>query len=425
MQPSRGTTLHWWIFAAMGLGVATGLALPKAIGPVEPFAILSFVGSLFLRALQMLVVPLILAAVVSSIAKLGGETAFARLGVKTIALYLATTLAAVLLGLVVMNTFHPGRVPPEVSQALIASAGEKASTVASHLEGRGAADIVEIFQRMIPTNIFEALGKNGEMLGIIVFSVFFGLFTARLPEERRERFANFWDDFYEVMIRFTDAVIRFTPVGVFALVATTVSQTGFAAFAPLAGFFGCVILGLAIHLFVTLSVLMRVFGLPPFRHLRAVSPALLTAFSTASSAATVPVSLECLQRNAGVSRRVAGFTIPLGATVNMDGTALYECAVVLFVAQIYGVDLAFGTQVTIVVLALLTSIGVAGIPAASLVAIVVILGAVGLPLEAIGVILAVDRILDMSRTAVNVYGDTVVASIVAKTEGETLYAEQR
>jgi Na+/H+-dicarboxylate symporter len=320
-----------------------------------------------------------------------------------------------------MNVFQPGKVPEDVSSALIASAGQSAETVASKVEGRSAADIVGIFQRMLPPNIFDALTKNGEMLGIIIFSVLFGYCATRLPAERRDRVSAWWDDAYEVMIRMTDIIIAFTPIGVFALVSATVAQTGFAAFVPLAGFFGCVILGLAIHVFVTLPILMKMFGIPSWAHLKALTPALLTAFSTASSAATVPVTLECLQKRSGVSRRVAGFTVPLGATVNMDGTALYECAVVLFVAQIYGVELAFGTQVTIVVLALLTSIGVAGIPAASLVAIVVILGAVGLPLEAIGIVLAVDRVLDMARTTVNVYGDTVGAAIIARTEGETPY----
>ena len=407
----------------MALGVLTGLFLPKQMGPVEPFGVFSFLGTLFLRALQMLVVPLIVTAVISSVAKLGNEKDFARLGLKTMVFYLSTTLLAVILGLLVMNSFQPGRVPPDVSTALIATAGEKASAVAEKLQGRGAGDIIDIFQRMIPSNIFEVLSKNNEMLGIIVFSILFGYFTARMPQDRRERVSGWWDDAYEVMIRFTDAVIRFTPLGVFALVANTVSQTGLAAFLPLAGFFGCVVLGLAFHMFITMPLIMRCFGIPAFTHLRALSPALLTAFSTASSAATVPVTLECLRKNSGVSRRVAGFTIPLGATVNMDGTALYECAVVLFVAQIYGVQLALGTQAVIVVLALLTSIGVAGVPAASLVAIVVILGAVGLPLEAIGIVLAVDRLLDMARTAVNVYGDTVGAAVIAKTEGEKIYPQ--
>lgn len=369
----------------------------------------------------MLVVPLIFTAIVSAVAKLGEEKAFGRLGAKTIGYYVATTALAVCIGLVVMNTFKPGAVAPEVSQSMIASASKGAEKIATKVEGKGMSDIIDIFQRMIPVNILETASKNSEMLGVIVFSILFGFFITRLPSERRDRFGRWWDDAYETMILFTDWVIRFTPYGVFALVATTVSDTGLSAFLPLLRFFLCVVFALAIHTFIALPIILKVFGVPPLRHLRAMSPALLTAFSTASSAATIPLSLECSQKNAGISRRISSFTIPLGATVNMNGTALYECAVVFFVAQIYGVDLSFSAQLTVVLLALTTSIGVAGIPAASLVAIVIILNAVGLPAEAIGMVLAVDRILDMCRTAVNVYGDTCGAAIIAKSEGEKIY----
>jgi len=274
---------------------------------------------------------------------------------------------------------------------------------------------------MIPENIFRVAGENREMLAIIFFSLLFGYFITQLPEERRERYTRWWEDGYEVMIRMTNWVIGFTPYGVFALVATTVAETGLAAAAPLVKFFFTVLLGLGLHMFVALPMMLKLFGLPPRRHFSAMSPALLTAFSTASSAAALPLNLECAQKGAGISKRIASFTLPLGATVNMDGTALYECAVVLFVAQIYGVDLSIASQALIVALALLTSIGVAGIPAASLVAIVIILGAVGLPKEAIGLVLAVDRILDMCRTSVNVFGDSCCAAVIAKTEGEVLY----
>lgn len=421
LSKGRGIALHWQIAIALGLAVLAGLFTPAQIGPVASREVFDFFGKLFLRALQMLVVPLIFTAIVSAVAKLGEEKAFGRLGFKTITYYVTTTALAVCIGLVIMNVIRPGAVTPEVSQSLIASASRGAETVATKVEGRGLSDIIEIFQRMIPVNIIETASKNGEMLGLIVFSILFGFFITRLPDERRDRFARFWDDAYETMIRFTDWVIRFTPYGVFALVATTVADTGLDAFLPLLRFFLCVLLALALHTFVALPLILKFFGVPPLQHLRAMSPALLTAFSTASSAATIPLSLECAQKNAGISRRISSFTIPLGATVNMNGTALYECAIVFFIAQIYGVDLSIGAQVTVVLLALTTSIGVAGIPAASLVAIVIILNAVGLPPEAIGMVLAVDRILDMCRTAVNVYGDTCGAAVIARTEGEKIY----
>jgi Na+/H+-dicarboxylate symporter len=218
--------------------------------------------------------------------------------------------------------------------------------------------------------------------------------------------------------------MRVAPYGIFALIARTVQESGGAALGPLALFFACVAGGLLFHLFITLAILLRTIGgFSPWPHYRAMAPALLTAFSTASSSATLPVTLECLEKNAKVSPRIAGFVTPLGATVNMDGTALYECAVVLFIAQLYGVSLDFSQQMLVVVLALLTSVGVAGIPAASLVAIVIILQALGLPLEAIAIVMATDRILDMMRTAVNVFGDSCAAAVVARSEGEPVYGE--
>ncbi|MEO6697427.1 MAG: dicarboxylate/amino acid:cation symporter, partial [Gammaproteobacteria bacterium] len=251
-------------------------------------------------------------------------------------------------------------------------------------------------------------------------SLLFGYFMTRLTGRNGEVLRGFWQGVFEVMMHITGWVMKFAPIGVFALVAKVVAATGLAAIQPLLAFFFTVLLGLAIHFFGVLPLLVRLLGrVSPLAHYRAMAPALLTAFSTASSSATLPLTLECLEKNAGVSNRVASFVAPLGATVNMDGTALYECVAVMFIAQAYGIDLNFATQMLVVLLALLTSIGVAGIPAASLVAIVVILGAVGLPAEGIGLILAVDRLLDMCRTTVNVFGDMCGAVIIARSEGET------
>jgi Na+/H+-dicarboxylate symporter len=221
------------------------------------------------------------------------------------------------------------------------------------------------------------------------------------------------------MILITDFIMKFAPIGVFALVAKVVAATGFDAFAPLAQFFGSVLAALAVHFFIVMPFLLRTLaGVNPIDHYRAMAPALLTAFSTSSSSATLPLTLECVEKNAGVSNRTSSFVLPLGATINMDGTALYECVAAMFIAQAYGIHLGFAEQFTIVLVALLTSIGVAGIPAASLVAISIILAAIGLPAEAIGLILAVDRILDMCRTTVNVFSDSCGAVIIARTEGE-------
>jgi proton glutamate symport protein len=222
-----------------------------------------------------------------------------------------------------------------------------------------------------------------------------------------------------VMMRITDWVMKFAPIGVFGLVAKVVASTGYSAFVPLAWFFICVLAGLAVHFLVVLPLLLYFVGrVNPLRHYRAMAPALLTAFSTSSSAATLPLTMECVEKNAGVSNRTTSFVLPLGATVNMDGTALYECVAAMFIAQAYGIELGFVQQFTIVVMALVTSIGVAAIPSASLVAIAIILSAVGLPVEAIGLILAVDRVLDMCRTSVNIFSDSCGAVIIARLTGE-------
>jgi proton glutamate symport protein len=258
------------------------------------------------------------------------------------------------------------------------------------------------------------------MLGLIVFALLFGIFMLRIGAEHAQTLKSFWQGVFEVMMAITLFVMRFAPLGVFGLVAKTITTTGFAAFAPLAVFFFTVVAALVLHTFVSLALMLKVLGrVNPFLHYRAMVPAMLTAFSTASSSATLPVTIECLEKNVGVSNRTSSFVLPLGATINMDGTALYECAAALFIAQAYGLDLSFAQQFLVVILALLTSIGVAGIPAASLVAISVILTAIGLPLEGIGLLLVTDRILDMMRTAVNVFSDTCCAVIVASTEGET------
>jgi len=271
---------------------------------------------------------------------------------------------------------------------------------------------------MIPTNIVKA-AANGQMLGLIFFSLLFGFFMSRLEEEQKITLDNFWQGVFQTMMAITMFVMKFAPIGVFGLVAKTITATGFSAFQPLLLFFITVILALAFHAFITLALLLKYIGkVNPLRHYSAMAPAMLTAFSTASSSGTLPITIKCVEKNACVSNQTSSFVLPLGATINMDGTALYECVAAMFIAQAYGLDLNFTTQFTIVLVALLTSIGVAGIPAASLVAITVILGVIGLPLEGIGMLLVTDRILDMLRTAVNVFSDSCCAVIVAKTEGE-------
>ncbi len=411
--------LHWQILIALVLAVLAGLAAGEeaAVFGITFYSIFTFIGTLFLNALKMLIVPLIASSIIVGIAGIGSSGALGRLGGKTLIYYASTSLFAILVGLVVVNAIAPGIDEFGPVKDRIGFSGDIAA-IEGKVAGKGAGDVVEVFLRMVPTNIVAA-AANGQMLGMIFFSLLFGFFMTRITEDYAEAQYNFWQGVYETMMKITDWVIMFAPIGVFALVAKVVASTGFEAFKPLAWFFLSVVLALALHMLITLPLLLRfVGGVNPLRHYRAMAPALLTSFSTASSSATLPLTMECVEKNAGVSNRTSSFVLPLGATVNMDGTALYECVAAMFIAQAYGLELTFATQFTIVLVALLTSIGVAGIPAASLVAISIILATIGLPAEGIGLILAVDRILDMMRTSVNIFSDSCGAVVIGKLQGE-------
>ena len=411
--------LHWQILIALGLAVVAGYLTGEdtAVFDVRLVAVYDFVGTLFLNALKMLIVPLIVSSIIVGVASIGSSEDLGKLGGKTIAFYLLSSLLAILVGLILVNVIKPGIVDGEPARELLAldTAGED---VIAKIGTADSGAVVEIFLRMVPPNIVNA-AANGQMLGLIFFSLLFGYFMTRVDHSRAEPLFAFWDGMFHVMMKMTSWVMLFAPVGVFGLVAKTVSRTGFDAAKPLLVFAATVLLALAIHAFVTMPVLLRSIGrVAPYRMFGAMAPALLTAFSTASSSATLPITIDCLEKNAGVSNRVGSFVLPLGATVNMDGTALYECVAAMFIAQAYGFDLSLAHQFLIVATALITSIGVAGIPSASLVAIAIILAAVGLPLEALGVLLIFDRLLDMARTSVNVFGDSCGAVIIARLEGE-------
>ena len=412
--------LHWQILIALVLAIIAG-SLTGSDGSlfgITFYSVYQFIGTLFLNALKMLIVPLIVSSIIVGIAGIGSSSALGRLGGKTLFYYMFTSLIAILIGLVMVNIIAPGVIDGAPAKDLIGLTGD-VEDIKSKVEGKGAGDVVDVFLRMVPTNIVSA-AVNGQMLGLIFFSLLFGYFVTKLPSPQGDVMQNFWQGVLDVMMHMTNWVMMFAPIGVFALVAKVVTVSGVDAFKPLAIFFFTVIGALAIHFFATMYLILRyVAKVNPLLHYKAMSAALLTAFSTSSSSATLPLTMECVEQKAGVSNRVSSFTLPLGATVNMDGTALYECVAAMFIAQAYGLDLSLTTQFTIVVVALLTSIGVAGIPSASLVAISIILSTIGLPLEGIGLILAVDRVLDMCRTAVNVFSDSVAAVVIARLEGET------
>ena len=405
--------LHWQMLIAILAAVVIGLLfdVKTTVLGVSLYSIFDFIGVLFLNALKMLIVPLVMSSIIVGIAGLGGSDNLGRLGAKTIGFYLCSSLLAILVGLLLVNLLSPGVVDGEAAGSrLNLSEPEAVSSQLAAVEGRGVGDITGVFLRMVPPNVIKA-AADGQMLGLIFFSLLFGVFMTRISKQPAQTL-------YETMMEITLFIMKFAPLGVLGLVAKTILATGFDAFQPLMMFFITVVLALAIHTFVILALVLRFAGLNPLKHYRAMLPAMLTAFSTASSSGTLPVTIECVEKNAGVSNRTSAFVLPLGATINMDGTALYECVAAIFIAQAYGLELSFVTQFTIVLVALLTSIGVAGIPSASLVAITVILGVIGLPLEAIGMLLVTDRILDMLRTSVNVFSDSCGAVVIARSEGE-------
>jgi proton glutamate symport protein len=412
--------LHLQILLALALGVGAGLIWPvdPTIEGFQAYDVFDFLGTLFLRALKMVIVPLLAGSIISGVAGVGAKRGLGRLFSKTFGWYVTTSLLAILTGLLLVNLIQPGIVDGEPVGARIGLTTPD-SDLAAKLEGRGAGDLVLIVQRMIPENPVRA-AADGQMLPMIFFCLLFGIGLTGLPEDKRLSQYNFWESLFAVMMRITSWVIAVAPIGIFGLMARITATSGFAAFGPLARYGLTVIGALALHGLVVLPLLVKFVGrLSPIRQARVMAPALLTAFSTRSSSATLPLTMDRIENGAGVSNRVTSFVLPLGATINMDGTALYECVAAMFIAQAYGVELGFGSQIVVVLTALLASIGAAGIPAAGLVMISVILEAVGLPLEGLALILAIDPVLDMCRTAVNVWSDSCGAVVVAKSEGET------
>jgi len=429
--------LHWQILAALVLATLTALVLrlmvaPGAAGEGTRYFVqgilraCEFVGDLFLRALKMLIVPLIVTSVVSGIANLQGVKGFARLGLKTGAFYLASSAVAVLIGLTLVNLIQPGmsqgKPNPVIAEAF-ASSRENADAAllakADQARQQDGSAMLGVFRSMLPENVISAATDNGQMLGVIVFSILFAVALTRIPGGEMQTIRHFFQSANDAMIILTGWVMALAPIGVYALILPMVHDSGAELFANLGKYFVTVLAALLIHFLVVLpSVLKWIGGVSPWSHFKAMRPALMLAFSTASSSGTLPVTMRCIEDGAGVPKRVSSFTLPLGATVNMDGTALYECVAVIFVAQVMGMELGFAGQLLIVVTALLSSIGVAGVPSASLVAIALILKSAQVPGAeyALVTLLAIDPPLDRLRTMVNVFSDSCAAVVVARSE---------
>lgn len=400
--------LHWQILIAFIAAIILGLTIPQHSEYIR------WMGDIFLRALRLIIVPLILTSIISGVTNIGGAQNLSRLGMKTISYYVMTSLFAILTGLVLVNIIKPGigadlGLKSEVPELTPISGG-----------------IGEILLRIIPTNIFQALA-SADMLAIIFFSILFGFFISKTENKYSTLLIDIFNAGFEVMMKLTSFIVRFAPLGILGIVTGVVADQAedntklLSMIEHLGMYMFTVLSGLAFHGMITLPFILKFIAkADPFLHFKAMSLPLITAFSTSSSQATLPFTMNAIEKNAGVSNKITSFVLPLGATVNMDGTALYECVAAMFIAQAYGIELTIIQQAIVVVTALLVSIGAAGIPMAGLVMMSIVLSAVGLPLEGVGLILAVDRILDMCRTTVNIWSDSCGAVTIAKTEGEEL-----
>jgi DAACS family dicarboxylate/amino acid:cation (Na+ or H+) symporter len=399
-------TLTGKIIAAMAAGIAVGIVLNlvgDALGPVTGFlvdGVLLVVGRIFVAALQMMVVPLVLTSLVCGVISMSDVRALGRLGIKTFALYLATTAIALIIALSLATAISPGE-------------GFALDTDAAY-EPRPAPPLTQVIIDLIPTNPIQALAE-GEMLQIIVFAILHG-FAMNLAGAAGERVGRVFVDLNEIIIKMVLLVIRTAPLGVFALLTQTFATQGFGALSQLAGYAIAVVLALVLHVAITYTALLKLAGLNVRRFFVKMRTAMTFAFSTSSSSATIPVTLETVEHKLGVRNSIASFTIPLGATINMDGTAIMQGVATVFIANAYGIDLSIADFMTVILTATLPSIGTAAVPSAGLVMLAIVLQQVGLPVEGIGIILGIDRLLDMLRTAVNITGDATVTCVVARTE---------
>ena len=372
------------------------------------------VGQVFLRLLFMLVIPLVFSALVLGVVEIGDPQSLGRIGGKTLVWILAVTTIAVSIGLVMVNLIQPGQgIPPELGAEIMAGAGDRATQIAA---GREQVSGLQVLLNIVPRNPIAA-AANGDLIAVMFFALMFGIAATVIRSEGTRSFVSAVQGVYDICLKLIDWVIRLAPWAVAALLFSITAKLGFDVLVQLARFVGTVLAALAFHFFVVFPILLRMFGgMSPVAFFRGAQPALLTAFSTSSSSATLPTTLKVTEEALGVPRRVARFVCTLGATANMNGTALFEGITVLFLAQFFGVELSLVQQAMILVLCMLGSIGAAGVPGGSLPVIAMILAMFGIPPEGIGLILGVDRLLDMCRTVVNVGGDMVGSVVIGRSE---------
>ncbi|GAB4248902.1 MAG: dicarboxylate/amino acid:cation symporter [Acidobacteriota bacterium] len=418
--------LHWQIILGLVLGVVCGLgAAAGGYGSVVAQWVAPF-GTIFINLLKLIAVPLVLTSLACGVASLSDLRKLSRLGGKTIAIYLVTTTIAVSIGLILVNLLQPGRsVPEELREELQQTYLEDAASRTRQAEETKQRGPLQFLVDAVPENLADAASDNRNMLQIVIVALLLGVGLIQVPAEKARPVVAFLDGLNEVIIRLVDLIMRLAPVGVFSLMANTIvsvagEEPGRISYLLGALGYYCVavVTGLALQTFVVypLFLLFSARRTAPSRFFRGIAPAQLVAFSTSSSGATLPVTMECVQENLDVPEEVSSFVLPLGATINMDGTALYQAVAAVFIAQAVGMNLGLSEQLTIVFTAVLASIGTAAVPSAGIIMLVIILEAVHVPSAGIALILGVDRILDMLRTVTNITGDAMVATVVAASE---------
>ncbi|UCC41847.1 MAG: dicarboxylate/amino acid:cation symporter [Candidatus Aminicenantes bacterium] len=406
----RRTGIPTQIFVGLILGAVAGLIYGPDAGVIRP------VGTAFIRLIKMVVIPLIFASLLVGVASLGDLRKLGRVGGKTFAFYIAYYVSAVALGLLLANTLKPGsNIPDSVQAELKASYGETAGMQAIRAEERPG--IGEVLINIIPDNPAGSF-VQANMLQVIFIAMFMGVVISLLSKEKMKPVISFFEAINDIMVKIVEIVIKIAPYAVFALIAAVVGTFGVEILMSLVRYCAVVIGGLAILAFTYPAVVTLLTKYPYFKFWKGITQAQLIAFSTCSSSATLPVTMECAEDNIGVSKQISSFVLPLGATINMNGTALYQGVTAIFIAQVYGMDLALGDQLAIILTATLASIGAAGAPAMGVLMLVIVLKQVGIPLEGIALILGVERILDMSRTVINITGDVAAATVIAHTEKE-------
>lgn len=410
--------LHWKIIIGLVLGTVYGIA--SAINGWSDFTsdFISPFGTIFLNLLKLIAVPLVVSSLITGVASLSDTRKLSRIGWKTIALYISTTAVAVSIGLILVNVLEPGSYIPESYQESLSSeyvdkAANKQELANSIQDNRGP---LQPLVDMVPSNIFSAASNNSNMLQIVFISIIFGIALIGIDRKFSQPVLAFLEGINQMIIKLVEMIMYFAPYGVFALIAKTISsvsgdisQIG-SILSALLFYMGVVVLGLFVHMGITYITILKVFTNMDLKHFfKSMAPVQLVAFSTSSSGATLPVTMKRCEKDLGVSEEISSFVLPLGATINMDGTALYQGVAAVFIAQAIGMDLTFANQFTIVATAVLASIGTAAVPGAGIIMLVIILESINVPSEGIALILGVDRILDMIRTATNVTGDATIA----------------